>query len=43
MYSIGQFSKKIGKSIETLRLWDKRVVLKPTYIAKVKERLKAKC
>lgn len=34
MYSIGEFSKKIGKSIETLRLWDKQEKLKPAYISK---------
>ena len=28
-YSIGQFSKLVGKSIQTLRLWDSTNVLKP--------------
>jgi DNA-binding transcriptional MerR regulator len=28
-YSIGKFSKAIGVSIETLRLWDKQDKLKP--------------
>ena len=31
-YSIGQFSKLIGKSIQTLRLWDNTGVLKPHHI-----------
>lgn len=34
LYSIGKFSKAIGVSIETLRLWDKQGKLKPE---KVKE------
>ena len=34
MYSIGEFGKKIGKSIETLRLWDKQGKLKPAYKSK---------
>lgn len=31
MYSIGQFAEKIGKSIETLRMWEKKGVLIPAY------------
>ncbi len=29
MYSIGEFAKKIGVSIQTLREWDKKGILKP--------------
>ena len=32
-YSIGQFSKLIGKTTQTLRNWDKEDVLKPHHIA----------
>lgn len=32
-YSIGQFSKKVGKHIDTLRNWDKNGKLKPAYVA----------
>lgn len=31
-YSIGKFAKLINKSIVTLRLWDRKDVLKPAYI-----------
>jgi len=31
MYTIGQFSKKIGKTIPTLRNWDKNNIFKPAY------------
>jgi DNA-binding transcriptional MerR regulator len=31
MYSIGKFAKLIGRSIETLRLWDKQGKLIPSY------------
>jgi len=31
-YSIGKFAKLINKSIVTLRLWDRKGVLKPAYI-----------
>jgi predicted site-specific integrase-resolvase len=32
MYSIDQFSKLIGKTVQTLRDWDKKNILKPAYI-----------
>jgi putative resolvase len=32
-YPIGQFSKNIGKSISTLRLWDKEGILKPHHVS----------
>jgi predicted site-specific integrase-resolvase len=32
-YTIGQFAKKIDKSIQTLRTWDKEGRLKPHYVA----------
>jgi len=31
MYSIGQFAKRIGKTVETLRNWEKKNVLIPAY------------
>jgi predicted site-specific integrase-resolvase len=31
-YSIGEFSKEIGKTIQTLRNWDKNGTLKPSHI-----------
>ena len=34
MYSIGEFAKKIGVTIHTLREWDKRGKLKPEYRSK---------
>ena len=34
MYSIGEFAKKIGVSIQTLRDWDKSGKLKPAYRSK---------
>jgi len=34
MYSIGEFAKKIGITIQTLRDWDKSGKLKPTYRSK---------
>lgn len=33
-YSIGQFSKLIGKTNQTLRNWDKQGILKPHYVSK---------
>ena len=32
-YSIGQFSKLIGKASQTLREWDKKDILKPHHVA----------
>jgi len=29
LYSIGDFAKKVGVSIQTLRDWDKKGILKP--------------
>jgi len=34
MYSIGEFTKKISVSIQTLRGWDKSDKLKPAYRSK---------
>ena len=34
MYKIGEFSKKIGISVRTLRDWDKKNILKPAKITK---------
>ena len=34
MYSIGEFAKKIGVTIQTLREWDKSGKLKPEYRSK---------
>ena len=31
-YSIGEFAKRIGKTIQTLRNWDKNEKLKPAYV-----------
>lgn len=31
-YSIGEFANKIGKSIQTLRNWDKKNILKPSHV-----------
>ena len=31
MYKIGQFSKLTGISISTLRMWDKKAILKPEF------------
>lgn len=33
-YSIGEFVNKIGKTIQTLRNWDKNGSLKPSHITK---------
>ena len=32
-YSIGEFSKLIGRTPQTLRDWDKKDVLKPAQVA----------
>jgi len=39
MYTIGKFAKKIGKTQQTLRDWDKKKVLKPAYITAGKHRM----
>ncbi len=31
-YSIGEFAEKIGKTVQTLRNWDKNGSLKPSHI-----------
>ena len=31
-YSIGEFADKIGKTIQTLRNWDKNNTFKPAYV-----------
>ena len=31
-YSIGEFEKEIGKTIQTLRNWDKKNILKPSHV-----------
>ena len=31
-YSIGEFSKRIGKNAQTVRNWDKNNTLKPAYV-----------
>src|SRR4051812_23911154 len=31
-YSIGEFAKKIGKTTQTLRNWDKSNILKPSHV-----------
>jgi predicted site-specific integrase-resolvase len=33
-YSIGKFSEMVGKSIQTLRIWDDKGILKPSYISR---------
>ena len=33
MYSIGEFAKKLGITIQTLRDWDKKDKLKPSHIS----------
>ena len=33
-YSIGEFAKQIGKTIQTLRNWDKKDILKLSYVTK---------
>lgn len=33
-YSIGKFANEIGKTIQTLRNWDKNNILKPSYVTK---------
>ena len=33
-YSIGEFANQIGKTIQTLRNWDKKDILKPSYVTK---------
>lgn len=33
-YSIGEFADKIGKTVQTLRNWDKNGTLKPNYVTK---------
>lgn len=34
MYTIGRFAEKIGKTVQTLRNWDKKGILRPAYITK---------
>lgn len=31
-YSIGEFANRIGKTIQTLRNWDKKNILKPSHV-----------
>lgn len=31
-YSIGEFATKIGKTVQTLRKWDKNGILKPSHV-----------
>ena len=31
-YSIGEFATKIGKTVQTLRNWDKNGTLKPSHV-----------
>lgn len=33
-YSIGKFAAKIGKTVQTLRNWDKNGTLSPSHITK---------
>lgn len=33
-YSIGEFAKQIGKTVQTLRNWDKKDILKPSHVTK---------
>ena len=37
-YTIGQFSKLVGKSIQTLRLWDSQGKLKPHHVTEGRHR-----
>lgn len=39
MYSIGRFAKKIGKTVETLRNWERKNILIPAYKSKAKHRM----
>jgi len=39
MYSVGEFSKKIGKSVQTLRDWEKKGILIPAYKTKGHHRM----
>lgn len=39
MYSIGQFAKRIGKTVETLRNWEKKNILIPSYRTKAGYRM----
>ena len=34
MYTIGEFAKKLGITVHTLRVWDKKNKLKPEYVSK---------
>jgi len=38
-YSIGNFAKKIGKSVSTLRVWDEKNILKPHHITQSGHRM----
>lgn len=38
MYSFGEFSKKTGKSISTLRKWDTEGKLKPHHVSEGEHR-----
>ncbi len=31
MYSIGRFAKKVGKTVETIRIWERKGILLPSY------------
>ena len=31
MYSIGPFAKKVGKTVETIRIWERKGILVPAY------------
>ena len=33
MYTIGKFAKKLGITVHTLRVWDKKNKLKPEYVS----------
>ena len=39
MYGIGEFAKKIGKTTQTLRDWDRKNILKPAYKTKGSHRM----
>ena len=39
MYSVGEFAKKIGKSVQTLRDWEKKGILIPAYKTKGHHRM----